>query len=138
MNFIDTNIFIRYLTRDDVVKAAACYSLLQRLEQGSEQAVTSEAIITEVVYVLSGRSHYGLQPAEIRSRLAPILSLRGLRLPHKRMYLRALDLYATYPRLDFEDVLTIAQLERQGMTDLYSYDTDFDGIPGVTRVEPAP
>jgi uncharacterized protein len=138
MRFLDTNIFLRYLTRDDPVKAAACYALFQRLQQGSEQAITSEAIITEVVYVLSARSHYNLGAADIRARLAPILNLRGLRLAHKRMYLRALDLYATYPALDFEDVLTISQMERQGMTELYSYDTDFDGISGVTRIEPAP
>ncbi len=138
MKFIDTNIFLRYLTRDDPVKAAACYALFQRLQQGSEQAATSEAIVTEVVYVLAARTHYGLSAADIRARLVPILGVRGLRLPHKRMYLRALDLYATYPRLDFEDVLTISQMERQGLTELYSYNTDFDGIPGVTRVEPAP
>jgi predicted nucleic acid-binding protein len=138
MRFLDTNVFLRYLTRDDPVKAAACYKLFQRLQSGDEQATTCEAIITEIVYVLSARSHYGLLPPEIRARLAPILALRGLRLPHKRMYLRALDLYATYPRLDFEDVLIIAQMERAGERELYSYDTDFDGIPAVIRTEPAP
>jgi predicted nucleic acid-binding protein len=138
MRFLDTNVFLRYLTRDEPVKAAACFALLQRLQQGSEQAATSEAIITEVVYVLSAGSHYGLHPAKIRVRLVPILSLRGLRLPHKRMYLRALDLYATYPSLDFEDVLTVAHMERQAIGELYSYDTDFDAIPSITRIEPVP
>src|SRR5579862_1560231 len=134
MRFIDTNIFLRYLTRDDPVKAAASYNLFQRLQSGAEQAITSEAILTEVVNVLSARSHYGLQPTKIPARLSPILNLSGMRLQHKRTYLRALDLYATYPRLDFEDVLIIAHMERQGITELYSYDTDFDGIPGVTRL----
>ncbi|HVA92472.1 MAG TPA: PIN domain-containing protein [Chloroflexota bacterium] len=138
MRFIDTNIFLRYLTKDDPVKAAACYALFQRLEQGSEQATTSETIIAEVVYVLSARSHYGLGGTEIRARLTPLLVLRGLRIAHKRTYLRALDLYATYAALDFEDALTISHMERTGITDLYSYDTDFDQVPSVIRRDPAP
>ena len=138
MRFIDTNIFLRYLTNDDPVKAAACLALFQRLDRGLEEATSSEAIIAEVVYVLSARSHYGLNGAEIRARLTPLLALRGLVLSHKRAYLRALDLYADYPELDFEDALTISHMERVGITDLYSYDSDFDPIPSITRHEPAP
>lgn len=125
----------RVTIRSRQPRATSC---LQRLQGGDEQATTCEAIITEVVYVLCARSHYGLQPTEIRARLGPILALRGLRLPHKRMYLRALDLYATYPGLDFEAVLIISQMEGVGEKELYSYNSDVDGIPTVTRIEPAP
>lgn len=34
MRFVDANIFIRYLTRDDPAKGAACLSLFQRVQQG--------------------------------------------------------------------------------------------------------
>ena len=30
----------------------------------------------------------------------------------------------------------LADMEREGITSLYSYDTDFDQLPGVERVEP--
>ena len=59
----------------------------------------------------------------------------GLKLPQRKVYLRALDLYATYS-IDFEDALIVAQMERQGITALYSYDRDFERVPGVTRLEP--
>jgi len=50
--------------------------------------------------------------------------------------LRALDLYSTYPHLDFEDCLTVAQIEQQGIATLASYDQGFDRVPGLTREEP--
>ncbi len=34
MRFVDTNIFIRYLTNDDPRKAQACFDLFQRAKQG--------------------------------------------------------------------------------------------------------
>ena len=137
MRFLDTNVILRYLTKDDEAKAEACYRLFQRVKSGEEELYTCEAIITEVVYVLSSsRAPYRLGHEEIRSRLVPILTLRGLRLPQKRIYLQALDLYAAFPFLDFEDALAAAHMEHRGIAEIVSYDKDFDRLPGVERVEP--
>ena len=137
MRFLDTNVILRYLTRDDEAKAEACYRLFQQVQQGAEELVTCEAIVTEVVYVLSSqRAPYRLSHEEIRARLVPILTLRGLRLPQKRVYIRALDLYASAPFLDFEDALAVAHMERQGVSEIVSYDRDFDLVAEVQRMEP--
>ena len=45
MKFLDTNIFVRYLTGDDPVKAAACRQLWQQVNRGQEKATTAEAIV---------------------------------------------------------------------------------------------
>jgi predicted nucleic acid-binding protein len=137
MRFVDTNVFIRYFTQDDPIKSAACLRLFQRVQGGLEELRTTEIVIAEVIYVLkSPRVGYRLSPADIRARLRPVLSLHGLKLPNKRAVLRALDLYAQYPALDFEDVLTVAHMERAGLQALLSYDQGFDRIPGVARQEP--
>ena len=137
MRFLDTNVILRYLTRDDEAKAEACYQLFQRVKRGEEELFTCEAIVTEVVYVLSSRrAPYRLSHEEIRARLVPILTLRGLRLPRKRIYIRALDLYASSPFLDFEDALAASHMEQRGVTEIVSYDKDFDLVPGLQRVEP--
>lgn len=138
MTFLDTNIFLRFLTRDDVTKAAACRHLFQRLDRGEETATTSESVIAEVVYVLSARSGvgYGLTPAEAAGRLKPLINVTGLKLPNKRWFSRALDLYAAQPFLDFEDALSLAHMERQGIRIMASYDRDFDKIPDIERKEP--
>jgi predicted nucleic acid-binding protein len=137
MRFLDTNIILRYLTKDDEVKARACYELFQRFQSGDETVQTCEAVVAEVAYVLaSPRGPYRLSHEEIRARLLPILMLRGLKLPHKRVYLRALDIWAEHSFLDFEDALSVAHMKEQGTREILSYDTDFDRISEVTRVEP--
>lgn len=135
MQFIDTNIFIRYLTKDDPDKAQACFELFQRAQANQVNLTTTEAVITEVVYVLSSKRTYGLARTDIRARLYPLLSVPGLRLPHRQTYLRALDLYAA-SSLDFEDALIVAQMQRQAIKELYSYDRGFDQLEGITRREP--
>ena len=136
MKFIDTNIFVRYLTQDDPVKAAACLALFQRVRAGQEEVTTCEAIITEVVYMLSSLTLYNLAAQDIRARLLPVLTLQNFQLPQKDVYLRALELYEMYPTLDFEDVLSVAHMEETGVQVLLSYDRDFDRMEGITRQEP--
>ena len=136
MKFLDTNIFIRYLTDDDPLQSAACRRLWEQIIQGREDVTTSETIIAEVCYVLSSPRLYHLSHEEIADRLRPLFSLSSLKLTHKRSFMRALDLYSTHSFLDFEDAMTIAHMEREGIMDVLSYDKDFDRIPGVTRIEP--
>ena len=135
MQFVDTNIFIRHLTRDDPDKAQACFALFQQAERNEVTLTTNEAVIAEVVYVLSSRTLYGLSRGAIRTLLYPLLSLQGLKLTNRRLYLHALDVYAA-TNLDFEDALIVAHMERLKISDLVSYDRDFDHVPGIVRYEP--
>lgn len=137
MRFLDTNVILRYLTRDDDAKAQACYELFRRAQRGEEELTTCEAMVAEVVYVLSSpRLPYRLDHAQIRARLLPILTLRGLKLPHKRVCLRALDVYASSAFLDFEDALAVAHMEQRSIPEIVSYDRDFDRMAGLRRAEP--
>ena len=135
MQFIDTNIFLRYLTQDDPVKTKACYTLFKQADDNEVSLTTSEAVIAEVVYVLASPKHYGLSREAVKECLYPLLSLRGLSLSYRKTYLRALDYYARYA-LDYEDCLTITHMERRKLRELYSYDRDFDNIQYIKRLEP--
>ena len=136
VRFVDTNVFLRHLTGDDPAKARACLELFRQAQRGEVNLTTSETVIAEVVYVLaSPQAGYGLSRTEIRQRLYPLLLLPGLKLPDRRTYLRALDLYASYA-VDFEDALTVAHMERLKVTELYSYDRHFDRVPDIQRLEP--
>lgn len=135
MDFLDTNIFLRYLTRDDPVKAQRCYDLFQRIKRKEVRATTSESVLAEVVYVLASRTLYNQPRENIRTLLFPIVSLPGLRIPHRRTFLHALDLYAS-TSLDFEDALSIAHMERMKLTTIVSYDEDFDRVKHIQRREP--
>ena len=135
MQFVDANLFIRFLTRDDPEKAQACFELFQKAKRREILLTTSESVLAEVVYVLSSKQLHHVPREQIQALLYPLLSLPGLKLTHRQMYLRALDLYAAYP-MNIEDALIGAQMERQKVTELYSYDRDFDHLPEVTRLEP--
>jgi len=88
MRFLDTNILLRHLTRDDPKKAEACTRLFQDIETGKLSAWTSDLVVAEVVFVLSskGPNGYNYTREEIRTGLVPLLALPGLALPSKRFY----------------------------------------------------
>ena len=140
MRYLDANIFLRYLVEPrsqlDRQKQHACLELFRRIRSRTEQAITCEAVITEVIYNLVSRRQYDLSHEEAAARLRPLLDLPGLKLPHKRAYLRALELLAVSPFLDIEDAVIIAHMERQGVNELLSYDTDFDRFHQIQRQEP--
>jgi predicted nucleic acid-binding protein len=136
LRFIDTNVFVRFLTRDDPQKADACAALLIRIRDGAEDAMTTEAVVAEVFYVLTGRV-YATSSVKVAENLRVVLSLRGLRIEGKQAILGALDVIETYPTLDFEDALIVSRMNGAGISELYSFDRDFDRVPGITRLEPA-
>ncbi len=92
VHFVDTNILLRYLTRDDEQKAQRALQLLMRVEKGEEKVVTSSLVIFEAVFTL--QSFYKVSRSRIKELILPI-------------------------------------------NHIYSWDTDFDKIEGLMRVEPA-
>lgn len=135
MRLIDTNVFIRYLTFDDEAKAQACETLFARLDAGEEDAFTTEAVVAEIFYVLSGSS-YRLSRDEVARSVRPLLLFRGLRLENRSRIMATLDLCEAFPSLDFEDCLSVIQMQEAGVDELYSYDRGFNLIPGISRLEP--
>jgi uncharacterized protein len=137
MYFVDTNVFLRYLTNDDPKKAEACRALFGKADAKEIEIATSEAIVAEIVYVLESKKNNGYALARdcIRDFLYPLLSIKGLKLPNRSVCLRALDIYAT-TTLDFEDTLLIAAAEKEIERQVYSYDTGIDMVASVTRCEP--
>ena len=133
--FIDTNIFIRYLTKDDPVKYRACLSLFKKAESNKAILTTSESVVAEVVFVLSSRKHYGPSRKQIQVALSRLLILPGFRVSNHGVFIRALGIYAQHT-IDFEDCLTIAHMEQAHMKILYSYDQDFDRLENILRQEP--
>ena len=140
MRFLDTNIILRYLakpiTSADKTKHQSTTELFKSIKQGNEEVITDSSVVSEVVYVLCSTRQYNLSHEKAAARLRPIIHLRHLKLFHKRTYLRALDFFSMHNFLDFEDAVIIAQMERQGVKEIYSYDTDFDHMRDIKRIEP--
>ena len=135
VKFVDANIILRFLTGDAPDQAARCLALFEAAERGDEELTTCEAVLAEVVYVLSSPRLYHLERQRIRDLLLPILTLKGLRLASRQLYQDALNLYAT-SSLDFEDALALAHMRVAGIREIVSYDRHFDGLEGIARLEP--
>ncbi len=139
MIFIDANYFIRAIvvqvTPQDRIMADQAMTLFRRIAASEVEATTSEAILAEVIFILSSRRHFNLRPDEVSARIKPFLQLPGLRLPQKRIYFRALDLYVSFPNLRFVDALCVAYSEQPGM-ELATFDHDFDRVPNLVRYQP--
>lgn len=136
MRFIDSNVFLRYMTQDDPRAQQACAELIARLVKGEEEVFTTDVHIHETAYVLASKALYGLSHQEIRARLRPLLLMTKLRLRNKRLCLDALDIFAANDFLDYADALAVAHMRRHGVTDIYSFDKDFTRVQAINRIEP--
>ena len=136
LRFLDANIFIRHLTNDHPAQSLACFALIQAIEQGKVQAWTSDLVISEVVFVLASKTLYNVSRDTIRDLLLPLIDLAGIMLPNKRLYRRVFDLYTSLP-IDYVDAYNAALMENRKQSEIYSYDTDFDRIPSIKRLEPS-
>jgi predicted nucleic-acid-binding protein len=131
--FLDTNILIRYFTKDDEKKAYDVLELLKRIEKNEEKVITTPLVIFEVIFTL--QSYYKLPREEIKELLLPILNLRGLRLTFKPIFEKALEMYPQV-NISFADIFNYCFMLEEGIKEIYSYDKDFDNLAGVKRVLP--
>ncbi|MEA2515550.1 MAG: uncharacterized protein QOJ59_5039 [Thermomicrobiales bacterium] len=133
--FVDANIFLRYLTKDDAVKSRHARKLFERAALGEFDLTTSEAIVAETVYVLSPNTLYRQGRSDIALALKALFGSGAISLDHQQSVLQALDLYET-TKLDFEDCLAVAHSLRATDGRIFSYDRTLSRISGITRLEP--
>jgi predicted nucleic acid-binding protein len=133
--YLDTDIIIRLLTKDDLAKQAAAAALFEKIKAGALEVAAPDTVIADAVYVLSSPRLYNLPRAIVRELLTPLVQLTGCRIHNRRAVLRALDLYASL-KIDFGDALIVASMEQAGSQVVYSYDGHFDRIKGITRQAP--
>jgi predicted nucleic-acid-binding protein len=133
VRFIDTNIFIRFLTDDISEKAGACEELFKKAIEKHESLFTTDLVVAEIVWVLE--SYYELPKEEIQDKVEKILNTPNLICPRKELILNALIMYSE-KNIDYIDAVNALILKERGIEELYSYDKHFDRIEGLTRLEP--
>jgi len=133
--FLDANVILRYLLRDDEIKAQHCLQLLEKAERREIALRTTDLVVAELVWVLESPVTYNLPREKVKGLLLPVIFLPGLKLPGKKLYRQIFELYVDQG-IDFIDAYSAVHMGKQGLTRIYSYDSDFDRIAGVSRVEP--
>lgn len=132
--FLDTNILLRYFTGSDGEKALAAKALLERVERGEEKVVTSVMVVFESIFTL--QRTYKMPKARIREMVGDVLSLSGVQLAGKRLCLQALALYVE-KNISFADAYNAVYMQLRQLSEIYTFDTEFDRVERIVRVEPA-
>ena len=111
---IDTNVLVRFLTRDDTIQHAKAEELLRK-----ETVFIPDTVFLETEWVL--RFSYGYQSDAVSFSFRKLLGLPNVTVTDPRLLSRAIEWYET--GLDFADALHLSASHE--CTSLATFDTAF-------------
>lgn len=132
--FIDTNIFLRVLVKENEEVFKDCQKFLNLISQNKIKAFTSTIIFSEIDWVLE--SFYKFPKEKVIGGLNSILKLKNLKIKDSFNPNSAIEIYEKFS-VKFIDALIASNLRifnKEAV--IVSYDKDFDKI-GVKRMEPS-
>jgi uncharacterized protein len=130
MIFVDSNIPM-YLVGADHPHKVDARRLLEAVIGDGERLVTNVEVLQEILhrYVAIDRRD-AIQPA-FDALLGVADEVLAVERPDVE---RAKDIVLGSKRVSARDALHVAMMERAGISRILSFDTAFDGIPGVIRL----
>lgn len=132
--FIDTNIFLRVLIKENELAFNQSYKILELVKSGEIKAFTSSLVLAEINFVLG--KIYKFTKKEIIKSLKSILNLKNLKISDKGNISAGIFLYENH-NVKFIDTLIAANdVILKSKAKIISYDKDFDKL-GLERVEPS-
>ena len=131
--FLETNILLRHLLQDHPDHSPRATRYLERIEQGNLRVRSTDSVVFETVFTL--QRQYKLPKASVRELVWPIIELSGIVLPGKQRLRAVFDLYVER-NISFIDAYHAVLMQHLGLSEIVSFDGDFDRLPGVRRIEP--
>lgn len=127
--FVDTNVFLRFLTNDLPEQAAAVEALFRRAEAGEVRLATNTMVVAEIVWVLE--SYYHLGRSDVQERALAAAHMDGLVLPELDIVTDALLAYAE-SNVDFIDAYNACWMKQRDLCRVATFDEKhyarFEGI----------
>ena len=80
--FVDTNVFLRYLTGDDPSKYEDCKTLFKKAIEGKITLATSGLVVAELIWTLL--SYYKIPKAEVVEKISIIVGTDQTVYPRQR------------------------------------------------------
>src|SRR3989344_1080529 len=130
--FVETSVFLRFLTADDAQKFQDCVALFEKVEQGKIRPYASNVVILEILFLLT--KLYKFPKAKVLSDIGKILNLRNLTLIEKTDTKMALNLFNKF-NIKYADCLIAGQVPKA--TILLTYDEDFKKLKNYNIAAPA-
>ncbi|HEV3070297.1 MAG TPA: type II toxin-antitoxin system VapC family toxin [Solirubrobacteraceae bacterium] len=129
----DTGVFV-YALGDEHRYREPCRAILREVQSRRLAAEASVELIHEFAYVRLRRLANRADAARSAHAISRSLSLHTV---ERGDIERALDLWSEHAQLDVRDAIFAAQALNRGIEAILSPDGDFDGIPGLQRIDPA-
>ena len=132
--FLDTNIFLRAIVKDENRQAHECLQLLEKISRNELVVYTSSIILAELNWTLLGFYHY--HKSDVAEILKGLTNVKSIKIKDFYATAKAVELYQKY-NVKFIDCLIASHPKIiSGQIVVVSYDRDFDRL-SVTRVEPS-
>lgn len=127
--FADTNIFIRFLIRDNLKQANQARNYFSLAKAKKIQIVVLSEILIEIDYIL--RKVYGLSRLEITQKLSDLASSIYFDVKDRSSWIKTLELY---PKTNFDlvDILLFEKAKSESGKVL-SFDKDFQKLERIEK-----
>lgn len=111
-----------------------CVAILNAIAGGDLGAITSVEVHQEILhrYTAIGRRERAVEVMRLFLEVIPAplsITLQDL--------LLSMEMHLRYRALQARDVIHLAVMQNHGIAHIISADQHFDGIPGITRIDPA-
>jgi predicted nucleic-acid-binding protein len=125
--FIDTNLVVRYLVKDNEKQAATAGRLFEACDRGDLMIVLLPAVLAECVFVLE--SFYKRERNDIAVALRTLISSPGIEMEGTITHLDALERYRN-TRVHFVDCVIAATAAAKNVA-VATFDRDFGKFTDV-------
>ena len=132
--FLDSNIFLRAILKDDEKKAEHCLKLFEKVDEGEITAATSMLVLNEILWVLEG---YKVGRKEIAERLGAIAAsnIKLLAAEDDNIALESLTYYKDLG-VDFIDALNACVARKNKIQTIVTYDSHFEKLNFIKAAMP--
>lgn len=130
---VDANVILRFLVGEPADQFARARRLFSAVENGREKIYLEDAIFAEIVCV--AMTQYGHNRDRVTRSLWQLLEAEAVRAADKEALRASLVLFEQL-NVDLVDALLAAKALRRGEPEIWSFDRDFERIPGIRRLEP--
>jgi len=125
MRYIDTNVVLRFLTKEKENLPNRLLDFFKNLQNGNVKTKCLDIVFFQIIFVL--KSFYKVEKNRIIEIMEHMISLDGLYIKNKRILERTLELWKRHPD-DIIDCYIVANMEQDGENELYTFDKKIEKL----------
>ena len=131
--FVDTNLFLRYLTNDIPEQAKLLEKLIKKSRQGKIKLIINSMVIAEIVWTL--QSYYKYPKKKIDEIVSSIVGSWAFEIEEREILLQALEDFH-FLNIDFINAYIGSWIKEHKIEKIYTLNKkDFKRIPDLVTAE---